>query len=99
SGLVLVSGERGALRPLPGGVMIYGDADERFDPLPPPRVPRVEVIDELYAAVVQGRPPLHDGRWGMATLEVCVAMLTSARENREVALHEQVAVPAGSSWT
>jgi len=93
-GLVLVSCERGDLRPLPGGVMIYGDADERLDPLPPPRVPRVEVIDELYAAVVHGRPPLHDGRWGMATLEVCVAMLTSVREKRDVALHEQVAVPA-----
>ena len=27
-------------------------ARRRLDPLPPPRVPRVEVIDELYAAVV-----------------------------------------------
>ena len=79
-GLVLVSCERADLRPLPDGVMIYGDADARLDPLPPPRVPRVEVIDELYAAVVHGRPPLHDGRWGMATLEVCLAMLASARE-------------------
>ncbi len=94
-GLVLVSCERGDLRPLPDGVMIYGDTDERLDALPPPRVPRVELIDELYAAVVHGRPPLHGGRWGMATLEVCVAMQTSARENRDVALHEQVAVPAG----
>ena len=45
-----------------------------------PRVPRAEVIDELYAAVVYGRAPLHDGRWAMATLEVCLAMLRSARE-------------------
>jgi len=75
--------------------MIYGDADTRLDPLPPPRVPRVEVIDELHAAVVNGRPPLHDGRWGLATLEVCIAMLTSEREHRDVALHEQVAVPGG----
>ena len=59
--------------------------------MPPPRVPRVEVIDELYAAVVHGQPPLHDGRWGMATLEVCLAMLASAREGRDVALHDQVA--------
>ena len=92
-GMVLVSCERADLRPLPNGVMIYADAEAKLDPLPPPRVPRVEVIDELYDAVVRGQAPLHDGRWGMATLEVCVAMLASARENRDVELHEQVAVP------
>jgi phthalate 4,5-cis-dihydrodiol dehydrogenase len=93
-GFVLASCERADLRPLPEGVMIYGDAEATLDPLPPPRVPRVEVIDELHAAVVEGRAPLHDGRWGMATLEVCLAMLASAREGRDIALHEQVAVPA-----
>jgi hypothetical protein len=30
----------------------------------------------------------------MATLEVCLAMLESARENRDVALQHQVATPA-----
>jgi phthalate 4,5-cis-dihydrodiol dehydrogenase len=91
---VLVSCERADLRPLPNGVMIYGDGDARLDPLSPPLVPRVEVIDELHAAVVQGRAPLHDGRWGMATLEVCLAMQASAREGRDITLHDQVAVPA-----
>ena len=91
-GFVLASCERADLRPLPEGVMIYGDAEATLDPLPPPRVPRVEVVDELYAAVVHGRAPLHDGRWGMATLEVCIAMLTSAREGRDVALRDQVGV-------
>ena len=93
-GLVVVSCERADLRPLPNGVMVYADAKATLDPLPPPRVPRVEVIDELYDAVVGDRPPLHDGRWGMATLEVCLAMLASARENRDIALEHQVAVPA-----
>jgi phthalate 4,5-cis-dihydrodiol dehydrogenase len=92
-GFVLVSCERADLRPLPDGVMIYGDGDATLDPLPKPRVPRVEVVDELWNAVIDGRPPLHDGRWGRATLEVCLAMLTSARESREVALHDQVAIP------
>jgi len=27
----------------------------RLDPLPPPEVPRAEVIDELYGAIVEGR--------------------------------------------
>jgi phthalate 4,5-cis-dihydrodiol dehydrogenase len=57
-------------------------------------VPRVEVIDELYAAVVSGRTPLHGGRWAMATLEVCLAMLRSAGEQRDVVLDHQVGLPS-----
>jgi phthalate 4,5-cis-dihydrodiol dehydrogenase len=49
-------------------------------------VPRAEVIDELHEAVVNGRAPLHGGEWAMATLEVCLAILRSARERRELAL-------------
>jgi phthalate 4,5-cis-dihydrodiol dehydrogenase len=85
-GLVLVSCERGDLRPQPTGVAIYGDAEQRLEPLPPPQVPRVEVIDELYEAVVNGRAPLHSGESAMATMEVCLAMLRSSREQREVTL-------------
>jgi len=88
-GFVVVSCERGDLRPMPGGVMLYGDDERRFDPLPPPTVARAEVADELYEAVVEGRPPLHSGSWGLATTEVCLAMLASAREGREVALQHQ----------
>jgi phthalate 4,5-cis-dihydrodiol dehydrogenase len=88
-GPVIVSCERADLRPLPTGVMVYGDETQRLDPLPAPAVPRTEVIDELYAAVVLDRPPLHSGEWALATTEVCLAMLQSAREQREVALHHQ----------
>jgi phthalate 4,5-cis-dihydrodiol dehydrogenase len=89
-GEVIVSCERADLRPLPTGVMIYGDGEARLDPLPPPATPRAEVIDELYAAVVHGRPPLHGGAWALATLEVCLAILQSARAGREVELRHQV---------
>ncbi|MEP7063654.1 MAG: Gfo/Idh/MocA family oxidoreductase [Betaproteobacteria bacterium] len=91
-GVVVVSGERGDLRLLPGGVEIYGDDTVRLDAMPASAIPRVEVIDELYAAVREGRAPLHDGRWSMATLEVCMAMLQSARERGDVVLHRQVAL-------
>ena len=37
-------------------------------------------------AVVEGKAPRHDGEWAMATMEVCLAMLRSAREQREIAL-------------
>ena len=93
-GLVVVSCERADLRPLPTGVMIYGDGEAHLDPLEKPQVPRAEVIDELYDAIVVGRTPLHDGNWAMATLEVCLAMLRSARERREVTLRHQVGTPS-----
>ena len=91
-GWILVSCERADLRPLPTGVMIYGDAEARLDALPMPQVPRAEVVDELYDAIVHGRAPLHDGKWAMATLEVCLAILQSAREERDITLAHQVAV-------
>jgi phthalate 4,5-cis-dihydrodiol dehydrogenase len=90
-GALIVSCDKADLRPLPEGVMIYADGEKRLDPLPAPRIPRVEVIDELYGAIVSGEPPLHDGRWAMATLEVCLAMLASAREGRDIPLAQQSA--------
>jgi phthalate 4,5-cis-dihydrodiol dehydrogenase len=91
-GVVLVSCERADLRSLPNGVMVYGDDEARFEALAQPKNPRVDVIDELYAAVVDGRPPLHDGHWSMATVEVCLGILQSAREGREIALRHQVGI-------
>ena len=92
-GTLLVSCERADLRALPNGVMIYQDGTSRLDPIPPPTVPRVEVIDELYRTVVHGEQPLHDGAWAMATLDVVLAILRSAREGRDVTLNHQVALP------
>lgn len=85
-GLFIVTCEKADLRPLPNRVMIYADAERRFEALPAPAIPRVEVIDELYAAIVEGKPPLHSGEWAMATLEVSLAMLESARAGKEVLL-------------
>ena len=93
-GLVIASCDRADLRPLPNGVVIYGDDAVHVDPLDKPSVPRSEVIDELYAAVFDGRVPQHDGRWAMATLEVCLAILRSAHEQRDIVLEHQVAVHA-----
>jgi phthalate 4,5-cis-dihydrodiol dehydrogenase len=85
-GLFIASCEKADLRPLPNGVMIYGHAERRLERLKPPKLPRVEVIDELYGAVVEGRAPLHSGESAMATLEVCLAMRQSSRERRDVFL-------------
>ncbi len=92
-GLTLVSCERGDIRQSPDGLLVYGDEGQREIPLSARRSPRELVLDEFHAAVAQGRPPLHDGRWGLATLEICVAALQSAATGAEVRLHEQVAAP------
>jgi len=92
-GLLIVSCDGADLRPTSKGVMIYDDRERRLVAAPVPPVPRREVIDELYAAVVHGIPPVHDGRWGLATMEVCFAILQSAREGREVTLNHQVSTP------
>lgn len=83
-GTLLVSCERADLRAVPDGVMIYQDGAARLDLLLPPKVPRGEVIDELYDAVVNGKPAAHDGVWGMATVAVLLAMLRSAREGQDI---------------
>jgi phthalate 4,5-cis-dihydrodiol dehydrogenase len=89
-GLVVVACERADLRPLPHGVMVYGDTTRHLDEIPPPKIPRAEVVDELYAAAMSGTPPLHSGEWGLATLEICLAILESARSGSEVGLRWQV---------
>jgi len=92
-GVMVVSCERADLRLTPEGVMVYGNDAPRLDAVAVPDVPRAEVIDELYAAVTEGKPPLHNGVWARATLEVCLAILRSAREKRDVALVHQIATP------
>lgn len=90
-GVILVSCERADLRPLPTGTMVYEDGARRLHPLPRPAVPRSEVIDEVYDAVVNDKPPLHSGEWSLATLEVCLAILRSSHEQGEIRLEHQIA--------
>jgi phthalate 4,5-cis-dihydrodiol dehydrogenase len=85
-GVLIASCDGADLRPLPHGVMIYANEARRLEPLPAPKLQRAEVIDELYGAIVEGKPPRHDGEWGAATLQVCLAILRSSREGREIAL-------------
>lgn len=90
-GFVIASCEHADLRLTPRGVVVHGDDVRTFEPVPLAPVPRQEVLDEVCAAVQDGVPPLHDGRWALATLEACLAILESARQDREIVLQEQVA--------
>jgi phthalate 4,5-cis-dihydrodiol dehydrogenase len=92
-GFLVASCDRADFRPTPTGIEIFGDSERRFEPIAPPSYPRPEVIDELVDAIHGDMHPLHDGRWARATLEACLAILRSAREQRDIALELQVGVP------
>ncbi len=90
-GLTIVSCERGAMRLSPDGVMIYGEDDHREVKVTPRLYAAVE-LDLMYDAWANDKPlAMHDGHWGKATTEVCLAMLQSARERKEIQLQHQVA--------
>lgn len=89
-GAVLVSCEHGDVRPMPDAVWVYGDERRDRRALDAPSVPRAEVIDELHSAVVLGKPAFHDGTWAKSTLEVCLGLLRSAREQCDIELEQQV---------
>ena len=92
-GFTLVSCERGDIRQTPDGLFIYGESEKREITLPAGRRGREAEIEELYDAVMHGRPVFHDGRWGTATLEVCLGMLESAEKRQEIFLSHQVPSP------
>lgn len=91
-GLTIVQCERGALRQSPDGLYEYGEAGRREMPVPPNPGRAAELI-ELRDALAEDRPVFPDGAWGKATLEVCLALLQSSREGREVALAHQIPAP------
>jgi phthalate 4,5-cis-dihydrodiol dehydrogenase len=49
-------------------------------------------LEELYDAVVDGKPIFHTGAWGVATLEVVLGIIQSGSEHREIEMHHQVPV-------
>jgi phthalate 4,5-cis-dihydrodiol dehydrogenase len=92
-GFTLVSCERGDIRQTPDGLRIYGETEQREITLPSAKRGREAEVEELYQAVIEGRPVFHDGRWGEATLEVCLAILQSASDRKEILLSHQVPSP------
>jgi phthalate 4,5-cis-dihydrodiol dehydrogenase len=92
-GFTLVSCEHGDIRQTPDGLFIYGEDEKREIALPTGSRGREAEIEELYNAVVHHLPVFHDGRWGEATLEVCLAMIESAQERKEIFLSHQVPSP------
>jgi phthalate 4,5-cis-dihydrodiol dehydrogenase len=91
-GLLIASCEGGDLRQSPDGVFVYTD-DGCEEIVCPPYRDRAQDLAEMAAAITEGRKVFPDGRWGMATLEVILAVLESGKTHREIALQHQVATP------
>ena len=92
-GILVASCERGDIRYSAHGLYVYDD--EGMREVPVERRPRAgsPEIRELYDAVVLGKPVMHGLTWGAATLEVCLGIIQSAKERREITLQHQVPVP------
>jgi phthalate 4,5-cis-dihydrodiol dehydrogenase len=90
-GPLIASFDKGDVRMTPGGLTVYGD-DELYE---------IELgvkgedgrdgrINTFYDAIVRGRPLPADGAWGMATLEVILAIEESGRTRKEAFLRHQI---------
>jgi phthalate 4,5-cis-dihydrodiol dehydrogenase len=92
-GILIVSCERGDIRQSQYGLYVHSDEGVKDVPLDEGSTSRRAELEELYNAVVLNRPIRHTGPWGMGTLEVCLAIMQSARERREIFLSHQVPAP------
>jgi predicted dehydrogenase len=91
-GITVVTCERGDMRQSPDGLFVYGENDRKEIPVSKGVRGRQAEVKELYDAVFHGRPLFHDGRWGAATLEVCLGILHSAQHGKQIMMSRQVAV-------
>lgn len=91
-GLTVVTCEKGDIRQSMNGLYLYTEKGRSEITLEAGLRGREAELKELYEGVVNNRPVFHDGRWGEATLEVCLAILQSTAERREVTMSHQVPV-------
>lgn len=92
-GLTLVSCERGALRQSADGVFIYDEHGRTELSCADWHGPLKVELEDFHRSVTEGRAVLHDGKWGKATLEVCLAILQSSQSQSEQPVSHQVASP------
>jgi phthalate 4,5-cis-dihydrodiol dehydrogenase len=92
-GLTIVSCERGDIRQSPRGLHVYTAKGREEIELPTDKNPRDLVLDELHGAISGERVPLHDGAWGLANLEICLAAIKSSETGSEIVLHYQIPSP------
>lgn len=87
-GLHIISLERGVIRQSPEGLFVY--TDEGREEISLPRyLGRAAELIEMRDALREDRDVFPNGEWGKANLEICLAMLRSSREKKDVPLKFQ----------
>ena len=89
-GPVIISCDGADLRLTPEGVHVYADTTHEHIPAPDLVIPRAGVIDAVVGALRLGRPPPQTGAWGLASLEICHAIIDSSRSGAMVELRHQI---------
>ncbi len=89
-GLTVVNCEGGDIRQSPDGLLLYSPAGREEIALDPMMTPHRLVIEEFADAVLGVTPALHDGAWGVANLETCLAVIEAGRSGETVGLRHQV---------
>lgn len=88
-GLTVVSCDRGTMRQSKEGLYIYDDNGRREIILGQELRGRAAELQEIYDGIVNNRPIFHDGRWAMATLEVCLAIADARSHTGEATMKRQ----------
>jgi phthalate 4,5-cis-dihydrodiol dehydrogenase len=92
-GMSILSLDEATVRQSRNGLYLYTDAGRESLDLQNALRARAAELLELYLAVRDDRPVFHDGWWGAATLEACLALVDSATTGERVELRHQVPVP------
>ncbi len=93
-GILIATCERGDLRQSRYGLNVYKDGGVEDRPLSISKYQAGrEDLMELFNAVRHSTPVYHDGRWGMATLELITAIMESSRTGKDIQLTHQVPMP------
>ena len=88
-GLTIASCERGDIRQSPDGLYVY-DADGKREITLDAKPRGRGELSEMRDALREDRPTFADARWGMATLEVILAIRESSDAGKELTLSHQV---------
>ncbi|HSS64168.1 MAG TPA: Gfo/Idh/MocA family oxidoreductase [Gammaproteobacteria bacterium] len=92
-GPLVASFDHGDVRFSRNGLVVDGDREQREITFADSGDGRDARLRTFFEAVTQGRPLPADGRWGMATQEVLIAVEQSAESRAEVMLKQQTAYP------
>ena len=93
-GIVIVSCEFGELRQGPDGLYKYTDDGLTELIVDSDPLHRDQELEELFNAVRLDKPVFHSGAWGMATLEVGLAITEYTKTQKDVELTHQIEMPS-----